>query len=64
MGFDVPHGLDASGTEHRLKEACMAVIDNSVQIDWSPEDVFDYLIDLHNELEWNPDVHALHKSCA
>lgn len=39
----------------------MAVIENSVQINRSPEDVFDYLVDLRNELEWNPDVQSMAK---
>ncbi|MBZ0318803.1 MAG: SRPBCC family protein [Anaerolineae bacterium] len=39
----------------------MAVIENSVQINRSPEDVFDYLVDLRNELEWNPDVESMEK---
>jgi hypothetical protein len=39
----------------------MAVIENSVQIDRSPEEVFDYLVDLRNELEWNPDVQSMVK---
>jgi hypothetical protein len=39
----------------------MAVIENSVQIDRSPEEVFDYLVDLRNELEWNPDVESMKK---
>ena len=39
----------------------MAVIENSVQIDRSPEDVFDYLVDLRNELEWNPGVESMEK---
>ncbi|MBZ0280413.1 MAG: SRPBCC family protein [Anaerolineae bacterium] len=39
----------------------MAVIENSVQINRSPEDVFDYLVDLRNELEWNPDVESMKK---
>jgi carbon monoxide dehydrogenase subunit G len=39
----------------------MAAIENSVQIDRSPEEVFDYLIDLRNELEWNPDVQSMVK---
>lgn len=39
----------------------MAVIENSVQIDRSPQEVFDYLIDLRNELEWNPDVESVKK---
>lgn len=39
----------------------MAVIENNVQIDRSPEEVFDYLVDLRNELEWNPDVQSMAK---
>lgn len=39
----------------------MAVIENSVQIDRSPAEVFDYLVDLRNELEWNPDVQSMEK---
>lgn len=39
----------------------MAVIENSVQINRSPEDVFDYLVDLRNELDWNPDVQSMEK---
>jgi carbon monoxide dehydrogenase subunit G len=39
----------------------MAVIENSVQIDRSPEEVFDYLVDLRNELKWNPEVESIEK---
>ena len=39
----------------------MAVIENSVQINRSPEDVFDYLVDLRHELEWNPDAQSMEK---
>ncbi len=39
----------------------MAVIENSVQIDRSLGEVFDYLVDLRNELEWNPDVQSMAK---
>jgi carbon monoxide dehydrogenase subunit G len=39
----------------------MAVIENSVQINRSPEEVFDYCVDLRNELEWNPDVQSMEK---
>ena len=39
----------------------MAVIKNSVQIHRSPEEVFDYLVDLRNELEWNPDAQSMEK---
>jgi hypothetical protein len=40
----------------------MAVIENSVQIERSPEEVFDYLVDMRNELEWNPDVQSMAKT--
>ncbi len=39
----------------------MAVIQNTVLIDRSVEDVFDYLVDLRHELEWNPDVQSMEK---
>jgi hypothetical protein len=39
----------------------MAVIENTVQIDRSPEEAFDYLVDLRNELEWNPGVQSMEK---
>ena len=39
----------------------MAVIENSVQIDRSPEEVFDYLVDMRHELEWNPDAQSMDK---
>lgn len=39
----------------------IAVIENSVEIARSPEDVFDYLVDLRNELEWNPDAQSMEK---
>ena len=39
----------------------MTVIENSVQINRAPEDVFDYLVDLRNELNWNPDVQSMEK---
>jgi uncharacterized protein YndB with AHSA1/START domain len=37
----------------------MAVIENTVLIERTPEDVFDYLVDLRNELEWNPGVESM-----
>jgi hypothetical protein len=37
----------------------MAVIENSVEIGRSPEDVVDYLVDLRNELKWNPDTQSI-----
>ncbi|HEU4868262.1 MAG TPA: SRPBCC family protein [Actinomycetota bacterium] len=40
----------------------MTVIENSVHIDRTPEDVFDYLVDLRNELEWNPDAVSVEKT--
>jgi len=39
----------------------MAFIENSVQIDRSPEAVFDYLVDLCNELKWNPDAQSMER---
>jgi len=39
----------------------MAVIESSTLIKRSPEDVFDYLVDLRNELEWNPGVVSMEK---
>ncbi len=39
----------------------MAVIRNVVLIERSPEDVFDYLVDLRNELEWNPGTESMKK---
>lgn len=39
----------------------MAVIESSVFIQRRPEDVFDYLVDLRNELEWNPGVESMKK---
>lgn len=38
-----------------------AVIENSVEIVRSPEDVFDYLADQGNEVEWNPDCLRMDK---
>ena len=39
----------------------MAVIKNSVEIARPPEAVFDYCVDLRNELEWNPDAQSVEK---
>ena len=39
----------------------MAVIENSVEIARPPEAVFDYCVDLRNELEWNPDAQSVEK---
>jgi uncharacterized protein YndB with AHSA1/START domain len=33
----------------------MSVIENTVEIARAPEDVFDYLSDMGNEVQWNPD---------
>jgi uncharacterized protein YndB with AHSA1/START domain len=38
-----------------------SVIENSVEIARSPEDVFDYLSDQGNEVEWNPDCLRMDK---
>jgi len=39
----------------------MPVIRNSVHIRCSAEEAFDYLSDLRNELEWNPDCQEMEK---
>lgn len=39
----------------------MAIIESTVQIERAPEEVFDYLVDLRNELEWNPGVESMEK---
>jgi carbon monoxide dehydrogenase subunit G len=42
----------------------MAVIHNTTLIERAPEEVFDYLVDLRNELEWNPGVESMEKLTA
>ncbi|WP_020525005.1 SRPBCC family protein [Catelliglobosispora koreensis] len=37
----------------------MTVIESTTYIERSPEDVFDYLVDLRSELEWNPGVESM-----
>jgi hypothetical protein len=39
----------------------MTLISNTVDIRCTPEEAFDYLVDLRNELEWNPRVEAIEK---
>lgn len=39
----------------------MTVIENTVHIDRPAEAVFDYLVDLRNELEWNPGTESMEK---
>jgi hypothetical protein len=39
----------------------MVLIQNSVLLDCSPERAFDYLSDLGNEAEWNPDMDHIEK---
>jgi len=39
----------------------MALISNTVTIACTPEQAFDYLVDLRNELEWNPRVESMEK---
>ena len=39
----------------------MAVIENRVHIRRPRQAVFDYLVDLSNELKWNPDVESMEK---
>lgn len=36
-------------------------IQNTVDIDRSPEDVFDYVVDLRSELDWDPGVESMEK---
>ncbi len=42
----------------------VAVIENAVDIAQSPEDVFDYCVDLTRELEWNPKAKRVEKVSA
>ena len=39
----------------------MTVIRNTVVIRCTPEQAFDYLSDLRNELDWNPTVQSVEK---
>jgi hypothetical protein len=39
----------------------MAVIRNSTVIRCTPEEAFDYISDMRNELEWNPDAQSMEK---
>jgi hypothetical protein len=39
----------------------MTVISNSTVIRCSPEEAFDYFVDIRNELEWNPDAVSMEK---
>lgn len=39
----------------------MAVIENSVEINRPHQVVFEYCVDLRNELEWNPDAQSMRK---
>jgi carbon monoxide dehydrogenase subunit G len=39
----------------------MAVIESQVEIERAPEDVFDYIVDMTNELKWNPGVESMEK---
>lgn len=48
-------------TDQRRESLAVAVIENSVRIERPPEDVFDYLVDLRIELEWNPDAQSMEK---
>jgi uncharacterized protein YndB with AHSA1/START domain len=43
------------------REDTMAVIESSTVIERDIEDVFDYLVDLRSELEWNPGVVSMAK---
>jgi Polyketide cyclase / dehydrase and lipid transport len=42
----------------------MVLIQNSVLLDCTPERAFDYLTDLGNEAEWNPDMDHIEKLTA
>ena len=39
----------------------MTVIENQATIACTPEELFDYCVDLRNELEWNPTVISMEK---
>lgn len=39
----------------------VAVISNSTLINCTPEEAFDYFVDIRNELEWNPDAVSMEK---
>jgi hypothetical protein len=39
----------------------MVMISNTSDIKCTPEEAFDYLVDLRNELEWNPRVEKMEK---
>jgi hypothetical protein len=39
----------------------MVMISNTSDLTCTPEEAFDYLVDLRNELEWNPRVEAMEK---
>lgn len=38
-----------------------AIIENTIEIARTPEEVFDYLADLGNEVHWNPDCLSMQK---
>jgi hypothetical protein len=38
-----------------------ATVENGVDIERPPEEVFDYAADMRHELEWNPDVESMSK---
>ncbi len=54
-------GRRGRGRCRTAEESMMAVIQNTTLIDRGPEEVFDYLVDLRNELEWNPGVESMKK---
>jgi carbon monoxide dehydrogenase subunit G len=39
----------------------MTTITNTAHIQRKPEEVFDYLVDMRNELEWNPSAQSMEK---
>jgi uncharacterized protein YndB with AHSA1/START domain len=60
MAHEVPG--PAERARRSIKEGPVAaIIENVVDIERSPEDVFDYLADQGNEPEWNPDCVSMEK---
>jgi hypothetical protein len=47
-----------------MKTRGLAVVENTIDIARSPEDVFDYCVDLTREPEWNPKAKRVEKASA
>jgi uncharacterized protein YndB with AHSA1/START domain len=65
---EVPHGREkragraATRRWHPVKTRTrLAVVENAVHIARSPEDVFDYCVDLAREPDWNPKARRVEK---